>query len=100
MKLLAIDPEGCGCTECLIGEYRPLNQATDEELGQLIRGELKDNTSEYVRVEYGEYGGVTVSIGYRTVHLPEDDIWSLPPSDLPFEAGAVSMSIRHLSQLV
>lgn len=100
MKLLAIDPENCGCTECLIGEYRPLNQATEDELVQLVRGELKDNTSEWVTVEYDDYSGVTVRIGNRTVRLPEDDIYSLPPSNLPFEHGNVTMSLFHLSQVV
>lgn len=100
MKLLAIDPENCGCTECIIGEYRPLNEATEDELRQLVRGELSDNTSEWVSVEYDDYHGVTVRIGYRTVNFPEDDVRSLAPGILPFEHGTVTMTLRDFSQVV
>lgn len=40
----AVDPPGCGCTECLTGEYIPLDQASEEQLVMLLRGELRDNT--------------------------------------------------------
>jgi hypothetical protein len=43
-KLVAIDPYGCGCTECLVGEYKPLDYATDEELIAMILGELANHT--------------------------------------------------------
>lgn len=41
--LTAIDPVGCGCTECLIGEYKPVDQATAEDMLALFLGELRDN---------------------------------------------------------
>lgn len=41
---LAIDPPGCGCTECLTGLYAPLDMATDEQLEQMRRGKINNNT--------------------------------------------------------
>jgi len=40
----AIDPPGCGCTECLTGLYRPIDQATDEELIAMILGEIPNHS--------------------------------------------------------
>lgn len=44
MKLIAIDPWDCGCTECITGEYKPLSQATDDDIADLLAGRLRDNT--------------------------------------------------------
>ena len=41
---LAIDPAGCGCTECLTGEYVPLDEATDDQLRMMLMGEIRNNT--------------------------------------------------------
>jgi hypothetical protein len=46
MQPIQIDPAGCGCTECLTGEYVPLDRATDAQVFALLRGELSDATSE------------------------------------------------------
>ena len=40
MRLRAIDPYDCGCTECTIGEYKPLAFATDEDIADLLAGRL------------------------------------------------------------
>lgn len=42
---IAIDPYGCACTECLTGQYVPLEQATDAQLASMLRGEIYDNTN-------------------------------------------------------
>lgn len=42
--LVAIDPDDCGCTECLIGEYKPLRRATADDIQALFLGILRDNT--------------------------------------------------------
>lgn len=58
---IAIDPPGCGCTECITGEYVPLDQASDRQIADLLRGEIRDNTSLtletllVVRDEYGQF---------------------------------------------
>ena len=42
---IAIDPYGCACTECLTGEYVPLERATDAQLAAMLRGQIRDNTN-------------------------------------------------------
>jgi hypothetical protein len=42
-RLIAVDPPECGCTECLIGEYVPLDMATSAHIRALFRGDLKNN---------------------------------------------------------
>lgn len=46
IKPLAIDPRGCGCTECIIGEYIPAEKATREHLRLLAVGEMANHTYE------------------------------------------------------
>ena len=41
---IAIDPPGCGCTECMIGQYVPLDQATGQQVLALLAGKLHDHT--------------------------------------------------------
>lgn len=43
-KVVAIDPAGCGCTECIVGEYVPMDAATDDQLLGMILGELANHT--------------------------------------------------------
>ena len=47
-KALAVDPSGCGCTECLIGEYVPSETwfalATPEDVKALLDSEVGNNT--------------------------------------------------------
>jgi hypothetical protein len=40
---IQVDPVGCGCTECQIGEYRP---AVDEEDYEVHNGELATNPNQ------------------------------------------------------
>lgn len=72
-RLLAIDPPGCGCTECLTGEYRPLQDATDDDIRALFAGEINDNTSERWDVEQTsswEDEGFSVYVNGRSIDLP------------------------------
>lgn len=44
MKVLAIDPPDCGCTECITGEYVPLIDATPRQITDMLAGRLGNNT--------------------------------------------------------
>lgn len=39
-KLIAIDPWDCRCTECITGEYKSLRDATDDNIADLLAGNL------------------------------------------------------------
>lgn len=56
-RLIAIDPWDCGCTECHTGEYKPLANADDDDIADLLAGRLRDNTYD---------GTLDVSVTYRT----------------------------------
>lgn len=43
MKLIAVDPWNCRCTECITGEYVALREATDENIADLFAGRLRNN---------------------------------------------------------
>jgi hypothetical protein len=43
---IQIDPAGCGCTECLTGEYVPLDLATAEQMQAMLAGTVRNATSE------------------------------------------------------
>lgn len=43
---IQVDPYGCGCTECLTGEYVPLDRATPEQMAAMLHGKLSNATSE------------------------------------------------------
>ena len=47
-RLLAVDPRGCGCTECLIGEYIPVHEILSDLVPMYQRliemGVLVDHT--------------------------------------------------------
>lgn len=58
MTITAIDPPTCGCTECITGIYRPMDQATDTELIAMILGEI-DNHTGYDMADF-----VVTDMGY------------------------------------
>jgi hypothetical protein len=43
-SVVAVDPPGCGCTECLTGEYVPLQCATHAQVADLVTGTVGNNT--------------------------------------------------------
>lgn len=66
---LAVDPEGCGCTECIVGEYVPeerfILSASSADLRDFASGKLGNNT-------YGHVKDVFENISYRA--RIDDDI--------------------------
>lgn len=59
-----IDPPGCGCTECLTGEYVPLDQASKEQVAAMLAGKLSNATSEVF--------DMTIKVVDITDHLKEN----------------------------
>ncbi len=53
----AIDPEGCGCTECIIHEYYPLEDATPAMLRDMVAGYIGNNTYEEYWITFERNGG-------------------------------------------
>lgn len=45
-----VDPIGCGCTDCLIGDSVPLDSASDAQITDLFAGRLHDRSSATFRV--------------------------------------------------
>jgi hypothetical protein len=41
-----IDPPTCGCTDCITGYSKPMDEATDQELWQMMIG-LKQNATGF-----------------------------------------------------
>lgn len=52
MKPIAIDPPFCGCTECMTGEYVPLNEATAEQMADMLAGKIRNNTGMQLQVSF------------------------------------------------
>ncbi len=52
MELKAIDPPDCGCTDCLTGYSKPLNEATQDDLLDIKRGALIDRVGIRVVATY------------------------------------------------
>ncbi len=61
-KPIAIDPEGCGCTECLTGLYVPLEMATGRQIRKLLKGRLHDHTGERFFVNEEKQHGSDVPV--------------------------------------
>lgn len=59
-KIDAIDPPGCGCTECIVGEYVPLDSPyIDEVLEAVLNGEImpRNNQNNGTLIIYRTSGG-------------------------------------------
>lgn len=79
-KLLAIDPPGCGCTECSIGEYIPLNDPRiDEVFADVVNGVIELRNNHYCTLVV--YRDVRDNYGYVEVPLlqPMSDYLIVPP---------------------
>ena len=74
---VAVDPHGCGCTECLIGQYVPEERATPAQLVAVLTGEIGNNVGvvdiTFARYE-GQWLGVrSFSLGSTFLHTSDLD---------------------------
>ncbi|WP_433513841.1 hypothetical protein ACQP2T_61555 [Nonomuraea sp. CA-143628] len=90
-KLIAIDPWQCGCNECMEGMYKPLREATDQDIGNLLNGTLRNHTG--ITLDVTAVLGAHVGTGenLRTVHVGHEVIvtcqygsWTVDPHLLGF----------------
>lgn len=90
MKVIAVDPWDCGCTECIIGEYVPLRMATDDQIADLLAGRLRNNLNSgtvlEVTVTHEFTGGRLVlrELTVRYVHWDDSEKEWTPD---PYRAG-------------
>ncbi|GAB2858375.1 hypothetical protein GCM10022221_67350 [Actinocorallia aurea] len=87
MALIALDPPGCGCTECLTGEYKRIDHADASEVLAMLRGRLGDNTGLTFRVSLtlefsartGAPGALLDDLGESTIVCDREDLsWKVP----------------------
>lgn len=83
MKPVQIDPPGCGCTECQIGLYVPLDQATVHHIRRLFRAELSNATSRaftyIMTVEDALSDNPETTITVKAEHYDRE--WTWDPSE-------------------
>jgi hypothetical protein len=91
VKLLAIDPFDCGCTECLTGEYVPLRYATAVQILAMMTGHLRDHTygGLDLRIKYTveqgehpEYKAKLVADGATITYEPANQTWEVEAWEL------------------
>ncbi|MEU3904214.1 hypothetical protein AB0F20_10380 [Streptomyces goshikiensis] len=79
----AVDPAGCACTECITGQYVPLDRATEPHIAALLAGRLANHTGAAFRVTvvYALHpGGTLTSSAPDTVRVDCQDLaWDLEP---------------------
>ncbi|MER5891114.1 hypothetical protein ABT160_45500 [Streptomyces sp. NPDC001941] len=91
ITITAVDPPGCGCTECLTGQYAPLDQATAQDIAALLSGQVSNHTSVDLRVTVTYTLAADRAIGASN---PEavcveyaGTVWVLEPSDIVRDHG-------------
>lgn len=84
--LAAIDPKGCGCTECLTGEYKPIDNATRDDILALLEGDLRNNTNGGFTVAFspGKVEIIPVEMVFERWEFDhfEDDLGDIDPTDV------------------
>lgn len=90
VRLIAVDPWGCGCTECIVGEYVPLRYATEGNIADLLAGRLANHLNDGTELEIttthrvdGIGKGKTIQVRSVTVtyvhHDGQSRTWELDP---------------------
>lgn len=47
-----LDPDGCGCTDCIIGESTPLDEATNQQTAAAAAGLIGNATGHPMAITY------------------------------------------------
>lgn len=82
-KIEAIDPPGCGCTECMIGEYIPLDSPyIDEVLEAVLDGVIspRNNQNDGTLIIYRMRNGRVTTTTDATM-VARSDMVIIPPSN-------------------
>lgn len=58
-RLWRLDPPGCGCTDCLVGNSKPIDEASERELFDARAGVLVNSSGHHVHV--------AASVGYKRI---------------------------------
>jgi hypothetical protein len=67
----AVDPAGCGCTDCLTGRSVPLDRATGAQVAALLTHQIHDRTGTTLDITVS----VTASHDGQEWDLTEDSTW-------------------------
>jgi hypothetical protein len=55
-QVMGIDPDTCGCTDCITGRTVPLSRATFQQVRDMLDGKLQNRTS----IPNGDFTVVTI----------------------------------------
>lgn len=81
--LTAVDPPSCACTECITGQYVPLDRAMPRDIAAMLSGRLDNHTGAALRVTLvyalSPGGSLTTAVP-DTVRVDFQDFsWDLEP---------------------
>lgn len=68
MEKIFIDPEGCGCTDCIVGESVPLDNVSPVQLLSIVSGFVTVvNRSSWKYLHVRMHGGIVSIDGSDTL---------------------------------
>lgn len=75
---IIVDPAGCGCTECIVGDYTPLDELEDYVVLRILNGApVVNNTG----------GDIQFSLNYESVAVVSargcDTVWDFEFDEIP-----------------
>lgn len=97
-KITAIDPPGCGCTECLVGEYVPFDASLviGEVLNAVYEGTItvRNNLNDGTIILYRRRGELWNAISNQLVS--RGDTVVIPPNDVFVDDDLEDVIDAHL----